>query len=178
MKTLLTTISLALALSLSAQNKNVQNETKTTVTTIKDSEGEKQVVKKENIQQQQDIEFQNPDGKSLNKRTVETPVEVTSSTQITNPDGSTRTVDVDRSAIYTYNGQTYKVDLDSYGYTVSSSVFKKPALLRKTSTNAYIYRNNGMTSIGYFDREGNLVLETYDDKTDQVSVQKFVRSGN
>lgn len=175
MKTLLTSAAAVLfTLSATAQNKQVQSETKTTVTTVKDSEGEKQYVKEQKVQQTQDIQFQ-PDNNSLNKRTKETPVEVTSTTQITNPDGTTRTVDVDRSSTYTYNGQEYKVALDASGYTVSSPTFKTPARMRKTSINTYIYRGKDRTSIGYFDTDGNLILETYDDKSDQVTVEKYVR---
>jgi hypothetical protein len=69
-----------------------------------------------------------------------TPVQTTSVTQITNPDGSTRTVHVDRSAVYTSpGGQKYTLALDPMGYKVTSSELKKPAILRATSTNTYIY---------------------------------------
>ncbi len=177
MKTTITAVALLLlTLGVNAQNKQVQSETNTTVTTVKDSDGEKQFVKQENVQKTQPIEFNNPDDKSLNKTTANTPVQVTSTTQITNPDGSTRTVDVDRSSVYSYNGKDYKVNLDASGYTMTSSDMKTPARLRKTSTNSYIYRGKDKTSIGYFDTEGNLVLETYDDKSDRVSVEKYTRA--
>ncbi len=158
-----------------AQNKNVTETTKTTITTVKDSDGEKQIVKKQDTQEVQNIELQNADSKALNKDMKETPVAVTSTTQITNPDGSTRTVDVDRSSYYEANGQKYEVKLDASGYTVTAPGYKKPALLRKTSTNSYIYRTKDKTAIGYFDTNGNLVLETYDDKSDKVSVETFKR---
>ena len=104
----------------------------------------------------------------------DSPVAVTSTTQITNPDGTTRTVDVDRSSYYESNGSKYKLALDASGYTMSTGK-DKPALLRKTSTNSYIFRNNNKTAIGYFDTNGNLVIETYDDKTDKVSVETYSR---
>ena len=158
-----------------AQNQNVTNVTKTTVTTVKDSDGEKQIVKKQDVQEVQSIELQNADSKELNKDLKQTPVQVTSTTQITNPDGSTRTVDMDRSSYYEANGQKYQVQLDASGYTITSPQSKKPALLRKTSTNSYIYRTKDQTAIGYFDTNGNLVLETYDDKSDRVSIQTFTK---
>jgi len=158
-----------------AQNQNVTNVTKTTVTTVKDSDGEKQIVKKQDVQEVQSIELQNADSKELNKDLKQTPVQVTSTTQITNPDGSTRTVDMDRSSYYESNGQKYQVQLDASGYTITSPQSKKPALLRKTSTNSYIYRTKDQTAIGYFDTNGNLVLETYDDKSDRVSIQTFTK---
>ncbi|MBC8645012.1 hypothetical protein H9W95_16205 [Flavobacterium lindanitolerans] len=48
--------------------------------------------------------------------------------------------------------------------------------MRATTTNSYIYRGKNQTSIGYFDTNGNLVVETYDDKSDKVSIETYVRS--
>ncbi len=163
------------SLSGQAQNQNVTNVTKTTVTTVKDSDGEKQTVKKQDVQEVQNIELQNSESKELNKDLKQTPVQVTSTTQITNPDGSTRTVDVDRSSYYEAGGKQYQVKLDPQGYTMTSPTSKKPALLRKTSTNSYIYRTNDKTAVGYFDTNGNLIIETYDDKSDKVSIETYTR---
>ena len=165
-----------LTLSAHAQNTNVTETSKTTVTTVKDSDGEKKLVKQQNTQETQDIKFKDTKGDPLNKEMDATPVTKTSITQVTNPDGSTRTVNTDRSAYYEGNGQRYKVALDASGYTMSTDGKSKPALLRRTSTNSYIYRTKDKTAVGYFDTEGNLVLETYDDKSDKVSVEKYMRS--
>ena len=174
MKTL--TIGLAaflISMNAQAQNQNVTQVSKTTVTTVKDSKGEQKTVKTQDVQEVQKIELKDPDSKSLNKEMKETPVEVTSVTQVTNPDGSTRTVDVDHSSYYMGEGKKYRLDLDPMGYKMTSDAAQKPALLRKTSINSYIYRANSKTSIGYFDTEGNLILETYDDKSDKVSIEKY-----
>lgn len=156
-----------------AQNQNVTAVTKTTVTTVKDSKGEQKTVKKQEVNEVQNIELKEAQPNTLNIEMKDSPVQVTSVTQVTNPDGTTRTVDVDRSSYYMGNGQKYRLDLDPMGYKIMSDATKKPALLRKTSTNSYIYRANNKTSIGYFDTQGNLVLETYDDKSDQVTVEKY-----
>jgi len=167
-------------LNATAQNTNVTDVSKTTVTTIKDSEGEKKLVKKENTQEVQNIELQNADSKELNKDLKASPVQVTSTTQVTTPDGTTRTVDVDRSAYYSVGGAggaRYKVTLDNAGYAVMEpTTGKRTAILRRTSNNNYIYRTKDRTSIGYFDKDGNLVLETYDDKTDKITVETFMRN--
>jgi len=173
MKTILLGVSILLcSLNSIAQNKNVQETTKTTVTTVKSSDGEKKFVKNENTSEVQNIELKEAQPNTLNIEMKESPVSVTSTTQITNPDGSTRTVDVDRSSYYNMNGTQYKLALDASGYTMSSGN-DKPALLRKTSTNSYIFRSKNKTAIGYFDTKGNLVLETYDDKSDKVSVETY-----
>jgi len=178
MKTSLLSIAFVFAaFGMHAQNTNVTETSKTTVRTIKDSDGERKQVKQQNTAEVQNIELKDADGKSLNKEMKETPTQVTSVTQITNPDGTTRTVDVDRSATYTSsNGKKYNVQLDAMGYRVTSDQLKKPALLRKTSNNSYIYRTNDKTSVAYFDTDGNIVLETYDDKSDKVSTEKFMKA--
>jgi hypothetical protein len=48
------------------------------------------------------------------------------------------------------------------------------AVLRRTSNNNYIFKNKDKLSVGYFDADGNLVLETYDEKTDTVVLEKFI----
>lgn len=159
-----------------AQNTNVTSVSKTTTTTVKDSEGEKKLVKKESTSAVQNIELENADSPALNKDLKASPVQVTSTTQITGTDGVTRTVDVDRSAFYSVGGANFKVAMDNMGYTVSEPTGKKTAVLRRTSNNNYIYRTKDKTSVGYFDEKGNLVLETYDDKTDKIIVETYVRN--
>ena len=101
MKTILIScMTLFAAMSIQAQNKNVTDIQKTTVTTVKDSDGEKKILKTQEVQEVQNIEFQDADSNALNKDMKQSPVQVISKTTVTNPDGSTRTVDVDRSAYY------------------------------------------------------------------------------
>ena len=73
-----------------------------------------------------------------------------------------------------YDNKKYNVELDANGYRIIGDDTKKSALLRKTSTNSFIYYNGKETSIGYFDTDGNLVLETYNSKTDTVTYKTYV----
>jgi len=174
MKTLaLGMLALLFSINFQAQNKNVQSEIKTTVTTVKDSDGEKKTVKTQEVQEVQNIEFKDTDTNFLNKETKETPVEVTKTTKITE-NGVTEVIDVDRSAYYNLNGEKYQITSDNKGYTVLFPTGKKSAILRKISNNNYIYKTKNNTSFGYFDTNGNLILETYDDKTDDVKVTKYI----
>ncbi len=176
MKNLIIAMVLVFTINGQSQNKNVLKTTETTTTTIKDSDGEKKVVKTENIQEVQKIELKDANPNSLNIEMKDSPVQVTKTTQITNPDGSTRTVDVDRSGYFMSDTNTkYKVSLDPQGYIISSDETKKPDLLRKTSTNTYIYRNKNTTAISYFDTDGNLIVETYNFKTDSVEQKKYLK---
>ncbi len=176
MKLLMTTIlALMLTTGIEAQNKNVTETSKTTVTTVKDSEGAKKVVRTENTAQQQNIEFQDAESNALNKTVKPSPVQVTSTTQITTPDGTTRTVDVDRSAYYTLGDHKYRVTADNKGYTLTAED-KKAGILRQVSPNSYIYKTEDKTAVGYFDKDGNLLLHTYDDQKDDVIVEIYKRS--
>lgn len=159
--------------TINSQNKNVKDETKTTTTTIVDSKGEKTYIKEQNTREVQNIELKEQNPKNINMDLKDSAVMVKSTTTITNPDGSTRTVDIDRSSYYLLNGKKYNVALDSRGYRILSEDNKEEAFLRKTSTNSFIYRNKNKIAIGYFDVEGNLILETYDPKTDTVSYEKY-----
>ena len=140
---------------------------------MKDSEGVRKTVKTEVIKKEQKIELGQENPNTINIPTVDSPVTVTKTTRITNPDGTTRTVDIDRSSYYESNGKIYKLDLDPAGYVITHGEMK-PALLRKTSTNSYIFKSDNRTAIGYFDTEGNLVVEFYDDKLDIVNIEKYV----
>lgn len=176
MKNIMTfAFALLLTVGLQAQNTNVTNVTKKTVTTVKDSDGTKQTIKEQNIQARQKIELQNPDSKALNKNLKDTPVEMVSTTTVTNPDGTTRTVAIDRTSAYQFDGNNFMLSLDPSGYIVTDANNEKIGILRATSTNSYIFRGKNTTSIGYFDIDGNLVLETYNDDSDQITSRTFVR---
>lgn len=166
----LTTILFLFTIQIEAQN--TQTETKTKTTTVKDSDGTHKTIKTQVIKKDQKIELGEESPNTINIPTVNSPITVTTTTKITNPDGTTRTVDIDRSAYYESNGKIYKLELDASGYVISHGDMK-PALLRKTSTNSYIFKSENKTAIGYFDTEGNLVVEVYNDKSDIVDIEKF-----
>lgn len=104
---------------------------------------------------------------------VDSPVEVSKSTEVINPDGSRRSVHIDRSATYESEGKTLKLELDAQGYKLIDKEGKPSQLLRKTSTNAYFYITKDKTAIGYFDTSSNLILEWYDSKTDLVTASIY-----
>ena len=105
-----------------------------------------------------------------------TPVQVTNTVTVTGPDGRTRTVDVDRSAYYSVGGAKYQVKVDNTGYTMVDATGKRAGLIRQLGNNVYIYRANNQTSYASFDANGNLVIQTYDDKTDTFSTTTYTRN--
>ena len=161
-----------LAVNIQAQSNNSKSEIKTTITTTKDSKGEKKTIKTQNVNEVQNIELKDADSKVLNKEMKETPVNVTTTTKLI-ANGITEVISVDRSAYYVLNGEKYQVENDKGGYTVFYPDGKKSAILRKTSNNNYIYKTKNTTSFGHFDSNGNLILETYDEKTDQITLSTY-----
>lgn len=175
MKTTIFTIAAAF-FAIAVQAQQVQKESTTTVTTVKDSDGERKLVKTQEQTATQQLEFQNADSKALNKDLAATPTEVTSTTTVTAPDGTTRVVDVDRSAYYTWSGGSkYQVKLDNVGYSVMDGT-KRNGVLRNVGPNTYIYSSKGKTSHAYFDKSGNMVMSTYDPKTDKVTTETYTRN--
>jgi glucan-binding YG repeat protein len=157
-----------------AQNKNVKDETKTTTTTIKDSKGERKIVKTEEIKEVQEIEFENPNSSETNKDMKPTPVVVTTTNELI-VDGKTKYIDVDHSSYYDLDGTKYEVKSDKKGYLLLNRNKKTASgVLRRTSNNNYIFRSKNKVSVGYFDENGNLVLETYDPKTDSMIKEKYI----
>jgi len=174
MKTLfISMIALLLSINNQAQNTNKKSEVKTTTTTVKDSEGVKKIVKTEETKEVQKIKLEQEKSNTLNIPTKPSQVDVTTKTQVS-VDGVTKFVDIDRSAYYTYNGQKYQVVVDNSGYTMTLPDIEEKTILRRTSNNNYIFKNKDKLSVGYFDTEGNLVVETYDEKTDTVVLEKYI----
>lgn len=156
-----------------AQNTNVKSETKTTVKTVKTSAGEKKTVKKEETNEVQKVKLGEEKKNSLNIPMEPSPTNVVKRTEVT-VDGVTQSIDVDRSAFYSLNGENYQVAIDKSGYTMAFPDGSERAFLRRTSNNNYIFKNKDKFSVGYFDAEGNLVVETYDEKTDTMVLEKYV----
>jgi hypothetical protein len=59
-----------LSVNIQAQKKNTKLEVKTNITTVKDSDGNKQVIQTKEVEEVQSIEFK--DSKNLNKDIKET----------------------------------------------------------------------------------------------------------
>lgn len=171
-KLILTGLAVAVGCIAQAQqspNKNVQKESKTTVTTVRDSEGERKVVKTATTSETQNLEFQDAESNKLNKDLAPTPIQQQTTVTVTLPDGTTRLVDQDRTAKYSVNGQNYEVVLDNVGYSIlNSSNRKKVGVLRHLGYNTYLVDVNGKHAYATFDEQGNLTVQRYDTKEDRI----------
>ena len=159
--------------SLQAQNKNVLKETETKTTTVKNSKGEKKIVTTSEIKEVQDIKLEDAKPNTLNIPMKDSPVMVTQKTELS-VDGQTKYVDIDHSAYYLNNGKKYEIKVDDYGYSINNNESKVSAYLRKTSNNNYLFVNDGKVSAAYFDESGNLIIDTYNEKTDSITTEKYL----
>lgn len=160
-----------ISFGMNAQNTNVQKETTSVVTTVKDSEGVKKIEKQVVNTEVQPVEVDATERHGKNGRDMPqvttTPVKVTETTSVA-IDGETKYVDVDHSAYYSYNGTKYQLKSSDKGYDFYNDG-KSFGILRSTGTNRYMYIKNDKVSLAYFDDNGNLVVETYDKKTDTIN---------
>lgn len=175
MKNLAITILLALGFAATAQvNQNVTKESTTTVVKVNDGTGQpKKLVKTKNTEAVNQIEIKDADSKKLNKEVAEgTPV-VTSSVTVERDSGFN--AKVGQISNYQMGGNDYIFVSDKLGYRIATADNKDYAKLRRTSNGQYIYKTATATSIGYFNSDGNFVVETYDDKADGITVETYTK---
>ena len=144
------------------ENTNTKKETITTKTAVKDSKGTKVSSKAVSIDSQQKIELEAGDSNKTNQNVVMTPVKV------------------DTDVTYDYEGNRFQFlsQKDEEGYrlmTVKDNATQDEyAIIKPTSQNGYyIYSQNGKSSFGYFNADGNFVVESYDPETDAIVSQIY-----
>lgn len=171
MKNIAIAVMLAMGLAATAQvNQNVTKESTTTTVTVNNGTTKpRKITKTETTEATQNIELKDANSKKLNKDVKATPVQVSSSTTIQG-DGI--------PTYYELNGERYIFVTDRNGYKIASPTVRNYGVVRKTDNGQYIYRTSQGTSIGHFDDSGNFVVETYDDKSDGITVETYTKVAN
>ena len=174
-KIFVTAILLAFGLTANAQVKQQQvtKESTTKRVTVDDGTTPKTIQRTESTETRQNIELQDAESNKLNKDVKPTPVQVQKSTTISGTGIPTQ--EIDRSSYYSFNGRNYQFSSDNSGYRIASPDNTNYGVLRKLSNGNYIYRTKDKVSVGYFDENGNFVVETYDDKSDRITVETYTR---
>ena len=175
MKNIALVIALALGLTVNAQvNQNVTKESTTTTVKVNDGTGTpKKLVKTKNTESVSELELKDANSKKLNKESYETTPQVISSTSVERDNGFNARIG--QISNFQMGGNNYIFVTDKGGYRIATSDNKDYAKLRRTSNGQYIFRSPNATSIGHFDGSGNFVVETYDDKTDGVTVETYTK---
>jgi hypothetical protein len=173
MKAIIIIIALIFSLNVQTQNVNIKETTQTTVTTVKNSQGDKKYTKKENVREVENIELKQAKPHTINVEMKDSPTRSTTTTNITNSDGTNASFNVKQSSYYMINGNKYTLNQDGSGYVLTSGNMRS-ALLRKTSTGSYVFVSKTKTAIGHFDVNGNLIIETYDNKSDKIITETYL----
>lgn len=162
MKNLLLIGALALSVTAFAQEDKVEKivTTKTTVNNGRDTTTN--VTKKIKTVATKDVKLDPRDAGKVNQRMV--PTQATIKTDV----------------IYSNEGNSYALEQNAKGYNfvaVEGETKTPMAKLRKLSNAGYIYMDEEGTSFAHFDANGNLVVETYDNATDEIIVKNFTING-
>lgn len=175
MKNIAIAILMATGLSATAQvNQNVTKESTTTTVRVNDGSGTpKTMVRTQNTESVNELQLKDAESKELNKEVMETPAKVTSSTSVVAD--SDFNAKIGQISNYQMGGKEYTFVTDKTGYRITTKDNKEYGKLRKLSNGQYIFRSGATTSVGRFDRNGNFVVETYDDKTDGITVETYMK---
>lgn len=175
MKNLITILVLILGVTVYAQNTNVTKETKTTTVTVDDGTGEpKKLVKTQHTEARQNVEVKQTGRNTLNKDIKETPVKVTETTTISGDGIATQ--ELGETIRYELKGKTYILIRDNSGFKVYSPENEELGVIRKTSKTTYLYQTKDhKVSLGYFDNNGNFIIESYNNDDDSVKTERFSR---
>lgn len=145
------------------ENTNKKKETVVTKTTVTDSDGT--VVSKKAVATsvKQKVGLSDKDENKINQEVVMKPIDV--NTEVT----------------YSYKGDRFKFlsQKDTEGFRLmtikDNATQEEYAVIKPTSQNGYyIYSQNGKSSFGYFNEDGNFVVESYDPKADAVVSQIYI----
>lgn len=158
MKKVLTIIALAAFTTVFAQdNKNKKQETITTKTAVKSEKGVDVSTKAVTKTQKQAISLSEKDANRTNQEMVVQPATI--NTEVN----------------YDYEGNRFKFinQRDKDGYRMmtvkDNATHEEYAIIKPTSKNGYyIMSQNGKSSFGYFNDNGDFVVEKYDTDKDAV----------
>lgn len=177
MKKLIYMFTFLLVSGMYAQEKTPTDKmetTKTTTTTI-DKNGEKQVVGKvkETTRKEQKIKTNQYGGETVNGYKVDTPIKVSKTIQI-DKDWDPFYDMKNKIVYYNLNGEPMTFNSTDSGFSIASSQNDSHGTARKSaSSHLYLTNIQGHSGVGYFDNNGNLIVEYYDDKIDMMVTEIY-----
>ena len=149
-----------------AQNKDVLEETVTKTKTVVDNKGAEKVSNSMIVRKEQNVELSQGDQNKINQSRIDSPTKVT--TQQTVVQGDTEVM-LDKKATFVCNGSECDFIPQSNGFTIDS---KDDAGLNATtyvsSNKNFIVETSNGNGIGYFDKDGNFVVEYYDKNSNDL----------
>lgn len=139
------------------ENKNKEKETVVTKTTVTDNQGSKTASKAVSNTRKQSVSLSQEDKNKVNQQIVMSPVEV------------------DTDVSYGFEGNRFQFlsQKDEEGYRLmtvrDNAKDEEYAIIKPTSQDGYyILSKEGKSSFGYFNEDGNFVVERYDPARDEI----------
>ncbi|WGK64442.1 hypothetical protein [Croceiramulus getboli] len=173
MKRIAVVLGLAIATTGFAQEKEtidrnveVTKETKTMKVKVNNDDARKMKVTAES---KTPVMLSNDDKNQINQSRVEAPSKVTVSTA-TDVDGDSWYDKMTSSTFYTFNEQKYLLTKNDYGFKMTAEGQDDMKVYKTNQNNYYIFESDNRNGVGYFDANGNFIVEYYD--YDETEVKK------
>ena len=154
---LLAMVSFSVTFAQVDKNTNTQKQTVVTKTTVTDAKGTDTATKAVTQTKKEVLTLKDSDASQTNQSVVMKPIVV------------------DTDVTYSYDGNRFKFlsQKDENGYRLmtikDNATNEQYAVIKPTSQNGYyIMSQDGKSSFGYFNADGNFVVERYDAKTDAI----------
>ncbi|MGM5471079.1 hypothetical protein ACS386_12440 [Flavobacteriaceae bacterium LMO-SS05] len=157
--------------------KNVSEEVETTTIKVNNGTEVKEKKVKVTTRKEQHIKLDEKDKNKMDQDIVESPVKVKKTIEI-DYDGDNSYDSKVEVGYYEFEGKRYHFKKMNNGFLVSSENKQNPndfgSIVRFNKENHYLFRNADTIGIGYFNTEGNFVIEYYDKKSGELVSQEFM----
>ena len=166
--------------SIYAQEKkpvDKMEETKTTTTTInKNGEKVSKNTVKETTKKEQEIKTVQRKGNTPDGDKIDTPVKVTKTIEISSDSDPFNSAS-NNIVHYNYNDEKFTFTPDDNGFLMTLPENSSYGQARKSASNHfYLMTLNGHPGVGYFNSNGNFVVEYYDKENDAMVIQSYEMS--
>jgi hypothetical protein len=157
--------------------KNISEVEKIKTTKVNNGEGIVEKKIKVTTREEQAIEFDEKDKNKTDKDIIESPVKVKKTIEIDN-DNDRLYDSMVEIGYYEFEGNRYNFRKMNNGFLVSSDNKENSNsfgnIERFNKENHYLFRNAETTGIGYFNNEGNFIIEYYDKKSGELVSKEFM----
>lgn len=152
-------------------------ETKTTKTVInKNGEKVSESTVKVTTRKEQEIKTKQRPGNTPDGDKVETPIKVTKTIQIDRDSDPFYDV-TDKIVYFNNDDKRFAFESDKVGFKMNSSDNTPYGTARKSaSKHFYLMTIQGHPGVGYFDKNGNFVVEYYNKDKDMVIMESYEKS--
>ncbi|MDW5288432.1 hypothetical protein [Formosa sp. PL04] len=170
MKTIYLVFAMLFIYSANAQTdpkKDVLDETKTITTKEYTGDGIKESKVEINTRTEQSVKLAEGDENEVNQNRVYSPVEVTETVKVTENSPFTANKN---SMIYEVDGKTCEFKMQENGFLILDSTNSEPTKVEQSDADStqFVMNDNGQTGIGYFDENGNFIVQQFDRKSNKI----------